>query len=285
VTNASEDIRVVELRFLLAVAGGGLLIRTKTGEQATEFTLDADTFEDMIEDLLLTGLIDHPALRRIVAYARPDPTFHPTDLPVGADKPAREHLRQYMRGREHPVRITFRGRQRIEFLRAELQRDRILDPLGVLLDLRYRDPELQRALARQSPPVGAIVLDLDGFKRINDDYGHPAGDAVLVAYLTAVRDEVAHHGVAIRAGGDEVNVITTGLDREAVGALAERIRQRVAALEVEHERRVLPQVTTSIGVAVTPPAPRTRGLVDAADRAQIAAKKGGKDRVHDGSAE
>jgi diguanylate cyclase (GGDEF)-like protein len=275
-----EDVRVSELQFLLAVKAGSPYVVQSDHEEAARYGLSLALFKEMVELLLLEGHLDIPALRKEVDYARCDtPNYVPRDLHTHRDAHPVTHLRGRLESGSHQARLPFAGLRRIEALREQLQRDRILEPFGVLLDVRYRDPELQRALARPGTPVGAIALDLDGFKYVNDTYGHKAGDAVLKKYLEAVRNEVAHHGVALRAGGDEVSVITTHYDHQQVQSLCDRIRMRIEKMVVEFEGRTLPPVTASIGFAVTPPAPRNRALYDAADLAQQTAKQTGKNRV------
>ena len=180
----------------------------------------------------------------------------------------------------HRVTITYRGLQRIEELREKLQRDRILEDFGVLLDIRYFRRDLEDALKRPSDTsVTVIYADMDRFKAINDNHTHLAGDIVMKKYLECVRDGLGQLGTGYRKRGDETVGLIVGQDAGRVRQIADDIHRRVATLECEYNGVKLPQVTASIGVATTPPANRTMELESLADQRQDKAKKGGRNRV------
>lgn len=92
------------------------------------------------------------------------------------------------------LRITYRGLRRLEELRELLKRDRILEPFGILLDMRYFVRDLEEALRRSADvPVSVMRLDLDGFKKINDNFSHGAGDIVMKSYLEAAMHYVGRN--------------------------------------------------------------------------------------------
>ncbi len=128
-------------------------------------------------------------------------------------------------------------------------------------------------------PLALIMLDVDNFKLINDRFGHPAGDAVLVELARLLRDAVGEVGVVCRYGGEEFAIILPGFDAARAGALAEELRRLVR----EHQFPVkgMPrQVRISLGVAACPRnAVDVTTLVQRADQALYGAKKAGKDRV------
>ncbi len=144
--------------------------------------------------------------------------------------------------------------------------------------------ELARA-DRTRAPVGVLMVDLDHFKQINDTWGHPAGDDMLVAVADVLRTETRPADVVGRFGGEEFVVLLPDADRAAATAAAERIRTRIAALTViSTDKRGGPAAisdrTTSIGVAVRPwHAIALPELLLAADAAVYAAKEGGRDQV------
>jgi diguanylate cyclase (GGDEF)-like protein len=109
---------------------------------------------------------------------------------------------------------------------------------------------LNERLACQFRPrddLALLYLDLDGFKAVNDAYGHPAGDAVLVEVARRVRAEVREGDVAARLGGDEFAVLCPDLDPDGAGELAERLRRAVS--EPIAGDGVMLHVGVSIGVA------------------------------------
>lgn len=143
--------------------------------------------------------------------------------------------------------------------------------------------ELARA-ERTGHRFGVLMVDLDHFKRINDTYGHPAGDDVLIGIAAILRDETRQYDTAGRYGGEEFTVLLPDSDVEQVEAVAERIRARVGELVVhssgEHGPVRMANLTTSVGVACHPDdGTDTETLVKAADAALYAAKRAGRDRV------
>ncbi|MEP6697813.1 MAG: GGDEF domain-containing protein [Pseudonocardiales bacterium] len=134
--------------------------------------------------------------------------------------------------------------------------------------------ELERAL-RQGTPVGLLIADIDRFKRINDEQGHPAGDAVLREVGELFAEDLRGFDVAARYGGEEFAFILPGCPHAELASRAERLRMRVKTRQFAG----LP-ITLSIGAASSPPAPLTAdGLIAAADQALYRAKRGGRDQV------
>jgi diguanylate cyclase (GGDEF)-like protein len=138
-----------------------------------------------------------------------------------------------------------------------------------------------RELAGRSP-FGVLMVDLDHFKRVNDTYGHLAGDEVLKAVAGAVRRNVRDYDSVGRFGGEEFVVLLPGLRDGEVLAVAERIRRAIAQLRVPlpDGDTVLSTLSASIGVAVYPDAAHgVDELVHAADTALYRAKRAGRNRV------
>lgn len=183
-------------------------------------------------------------------------------------------------GTVYQLRITYKGLRRIEELREQLQRDRILEHFGVLLDLRYVHTDLQSALQRSTDlPVSVLYADLDGFKQINDNFGHPAGDVVLRRYLEIVHHSLGSFGTAYRGRGDEVVAIIIGQWHEKAVKFAEQIRESVKAMDCTYNDKPLPSVTASIGVATTPPENRSVEIESIAEARNRRAKSAGKNQV------
>ncbi len=133
---------------------------------------------------------------------------------------------------------------------------------------------LAAAVARQEP-LALVMIDLDHFKRVNDTYGHPAGDEVLLSVARAVTRRLGRKGRAYRYGGEELALLLPTYSVEEALGLAERIRKDIAAEVIgTHALRV----TASFGAAEYPEsAPAV--LLEQADRALYAAKAAGRNCV------
>jgi diguanylate cyclase (GGDEF)-like protein len=145
---------------------------------------------------------------------------------------------------------------------------------------------LQRAAAARTT-VGVLMLDLDHFKRINDTYGHVAGDRVLRAVADAITEAVRSYDAACRWGGEEFAVLLPDVTTPELHSVAERIRRQVRALVVDitlddDTSDTVTDLTISIGGAIYP-RPAITDLTElqvAADTALYDAKRAGRDRVH-----
>ena len=144
--------------------------------------------------------------------------------------------------------------------------------------------ELVRA-GNRGNPAAVLLLDLDHFKRVNDEIGHLAGDAVLAAVALMLRGSVRKEDVVGRFGGEEFVVLLPGADTEVARAVAQRVRVGTASLSVPaqdtHGRPCeLDDVTVSIGVATSVRfGYELPDLLVAADAALLAAKSGGRNAV------
>jgi diguanylate cyclase (GGDEF)-like protein len=157
------------------------------------------------------------------------------------------------------------------------------DGLTKAFNKRYFDDRLNsefRFAERHQVPLNLLLLDLDHFKRVNDEHGHIAGDHVLRSFAAAVQDSVRNEDVFARYGGEEFAVITRAISREDARKFGERLRALVEKLEVVHEGTTIP-ITVSIGIAGLPEnqAESPTDLIAAADRALYHAKAEGRNRV------
>ncbi len=141
------------------------------------------------------------------------------------------------------------------------------------------DTELAYA-RRHKANLSLVMIDVDHFKQINDSYGHPAGDAVLVTLTQIIQKTVRAEDVFARYGGEEFALICRGVSREQTCVLAERIRAHVEMTQFGTEKSRLP-VTVSLGVATMPEfaAESSLQLIAAADEALYLAKRSGRNRV------
>jgi len=168
-------------------------------------------------------------------------------------------------------------------LRQSLRDLSVRDPLTGLFNRRYLSESLGRELgrcARRKLPLSVLAFDLDHFKAFNDNYGHPAGDAILRAFARVLQLNSRNEDIACRQGGEEFLVILPEMDREVGLRRAEELMRQLAGMEVQHEGRFLPKLTTSIGLAMFPEhGSKPAELLAAADAALYEAKARGRDRV------
>lgn len=173
-------------------------------------------------------------------------------------------------------------RERLGASEARYRRLSELDPLTGIGNYRMLSTRLPRELrrhARSGRPLGLLVFDLDGFKRVNDNYGHQRGDAVLQAVAQALSDGIRDHDIVVRQGGDEFAVVAPETDEEAARALASRLCGAIGAISPDGA-----QIGASTGVAVYPrDADTLEGLLAAAD-AQLRGVKDSREARYDRAA-
>ncbi|AXK40483.1 diguanylate cyclase [Crenobacter cavernae] len=169
-------------------------------------------------------------------------------------------------------------------LRQRLSDMALRDALTGLYNRHYLENWLPTELARcerLGRPLTLMVLDIDRFKRFNDRYGHPAGDAVLREVGRYLVGALRAYDMACRLGGEEFVLVFPEMGVDVARERAEQIRRGVKALKVaEAGGAVLGGITASLGVAVYPEqAADLRSLLAEADRAAYQAKANGRDRV------
>jgi diguanylate cyclase (GGDEF)-like protein len=140
--------------------------------------------------------------------------------------------------------------------------------------------ELKRA-RRYQTPVSVIMCDIDHFKRVNDTYGHPAGDAVIIAAAKTLRAGVRTEvDLACRFGGEEFVLILPNVSADAAKIAAERLREAIEAMRVEAGTESPLNFTMSFGVAELAGADAdAEALLKRADEALYASKHGGRNQV------
>ncbi|MFI7600500.1 diguanylate cyclase [Actinoplanes sp. NPDC049681] len=167
---------------------------------------------------------------------------------------------------------------------AEQQRLAVTDGLTGLYNRRHHT-EMLRAEAERAAltgrPLSVVVVDLDHFKQINDTYGHPAGDAVLVHAAERIRRAIRATDLLARYGGEEFVVLLPDTAAPEAMEIAERVRTRLAAGPIPLPQHPAVTVTASLGVAVSQWVPGTvpgdaLALVAEADRALYKAKAAGR---------
>jgi diguanylate cyclase (GGDEF)-like protein len=176
--------------------------------------------------------------------------------------------------------ITDTGEEKI--LR-QLYESSVKDALTGAFNREYFNERLKAEVAyarRHQAELSLLVLDIDYFKKVNDTYGHPAGDAVLRMIVAGVGKTLRAEDVLARYGGEEFGVVLRGVGLESAGGVAERIRGIAEAVAVAHEGNTI-RCTISVGCAALSCCenPSVEALVAIADRRLYVAKRGGRNKV------
>lgn len=185
--------------------------------------------------------------------------------------------------RELSVRSINVVQQELQKKNKNLRRKSLVDPLigtwnrGAIM--RILSIEAQRC-DKIGVPLSVVVMDLDFFKKINDTYGHPAGDEVLVTVTRRLRSCIRPQESLGRYGGEEFLAVLPGSSHEVAYSIAQRMREAVAAEGVAIGEAVV-AVTISAGICSTDMfvAASTDELISRADRALYVAKDKGRNRV------
>ncbi len=210
------------------------------------------------------------------------------DLIEGMDAGADDYVTKPFNRQE--LRVRLRAGRRI----LELQED-LVAARDQMEDLASRDQltglwnrnEIFRTLEselarskREGTVLAVIMSDLDHFKRINDTYGHLAGDSVLRATAARLREATRPYDTVSRYGGEEFMIVIGDCDNEKAALIGERVRQCIGSTPMDTSEGLL-EVTISIGVATTADFPEAdpHRLLHAADAALYIAKDAGRNRV------
>ncbi|SDL19899.1 PAS domain S-box-containing protein/diguanylate cyclase (GGDEF) domain-containing protein [Franzmannia pantelleriensis] len=227
-----------------------------------------------------------------------DQLIGPLTLPFAGERSISEAMARRHDGHEIPVEVRMRAfelgadthcsifvhditeRRQLDALRDQEARQDVLTGLPNRRALDERLPEAMARVIRSGKPLALLFMDLDGFKAVNDDYGHDAGDALLREIARRLLDSVRKTDHVSRLAGDEFVVLLEGIDIIDAEAFAGKLVTLVEAPVALGEE--VAEVSTSIGVAVHGPGDvRTAAaLLKRADVAMYTAKRAGKARVH-----
>lgn len=182
----------------------------------------------------------------------------------------------------HELRARIQSAIKITQLMRLLENAARIDGLTGLWNRAYFNERLESELAgavRKTAPISLVMCDLDHFKKLNDNFGHPAGDAVLQGFSQVVRQELRAYDIACRYGGEEFALILPGATIQEAAGVCERVRSAI-----EHKVwRKYPKLTVTGSFGVT--ACGLSGLndaaswIEAADQALYAAKSSGRNQV------
>lgn len=167
---------------------------------------------------------------------------------------------------------------------AEMTRLATIDSLTGMANRRAffeRTDSARMLAARQGHPISLMMLDLDHFKRINDHYGHAAGDAALRVFADAAQQALREPDIMGRLGGEEFAIALPGTDLAGAVQAGERLRLAVRAAELP---LCGPEyvITVSIGVVAIDPEEHINAALARADHALYVAKSAGRDRIEVG---
>jgi diguanylate cyclase (GGDEF)-like protein len=173
---------------------------------------------------------------------------------------------------------------RLKKVNKELSELTITDPLTKVYNRRFFDKALANEVKRANrtlQPIAVVMVDIDHFKMINDNHGHPVGDKCLFLVAQALRQQTSRSGdLVARYGGEEFILILTATSEEKALLLAEKVRDAVEKLVINNNGNPI-QLRVSVGVAAWVPrqGESHHQLVKAADNALYQAKRNGRNQV------
>ena len=166
-------------------------------------------------------------------------------------------------------------------LHAEIERMATTDGLTGLFNHRHFQERLSaefKRLERFSEPLSLLLMDIDYFKKVNDTYGHPAGDKILQGVANILKDTIRNIDIPARYGGEEFAAILLGTDSTGAKNMAERLRKAIKGTTFTVDSKNL-QVTVSIGISTTAGnSYKKEDLIEKADQALYHAKKNGRNQ-------
>ena len=243
-------------------------------------------------DLFVAYLESHEDSGTVHPFERPEAPLSPEPSEAGSD--SRKLVAQLM---SELAKTTTRAR-RLEAGFAEKKRelDAIRDSLSrseqrantdTLTGLPNRRAlekffrNAQTSAMEHGTPLSLMLLDIDHFKKFNDNYGHSVGDQVLRLIAKVLRDKVREVDLPARYGGEELIAVLPDAQLTTCTVVAERIRRAIAESRISRRStgEILPTITVSIGVAQFRPGESMADLIERCDRALYLAKDSGRNRV------
>ena len=168
-------------------------------------------------------------------------------------------------------------------MRDQLHDQSVRDPLTGLFNRRHMTDQLRKLISRSQASgstVSLLAVDVDHFKKFNDNHGHDAGDMVLRAVGSVLQQSCDGDEIACRMGGEEFTLILPDSSPADVLARAEKLRKAVEDIAVRYGEKTLPRITISLGVAHYPThGTMPQDLMRAADDALYDAKARGRNQV------
>jgi diguanylate cyclase (GGDEF)-like protein len=202
-----------------------------------------------------------------------------TILPLRATNSIIEHICLII----YDVTNVAANKQQLQKVNQQLQHLSRTDRLTGLNNRGYWEECLQHEYARHrryQSMAALVMFDIDHFKAVNDTFGHQAGDKVIQAVAEVIREQIRDTDYAGRYGGEEFVVLMPDIDTSGAIVFAERLRLRIESLVVTYEKQAIP-FTISLGVAdLSFPTDDHKQLIERADQALYASKKGGRNQTN-----
>lgn len=261
---AARDVKVLE-----ALQQRLRLVLEDAAQSTAAASAEAADFDRALQEHLseLAAPIDGEALRKMVGELVKDA----------------QHMRSIALDLSNKLESSTRE---VAVLSESLQRtqsEALLDPLTGLKNRRGLESAIEDLTRDASGLAGSALLlvDIDGFKSINDTFGHVLGDKVIRSVAQVLQTSIKGRDVAARFGGDEFAVLLPQTTLKGAATLAEQIRELVARGRIHRAdgRESVGEVTLSVGVAVAAAGESIEGLIERADAAMYAAKRSGRNRV------
>ena len=272
------------------------VIVASDGAEAWELLRGDDAPRMAILDWMMPGLSGPEVCRRVRALAQDQYTYillvtsrsHKEDLIEGMEAGADDYLTKPFDQNELKVRLG-PGRRIVELQHALIEAQQLLreqatvDPLTRVWNRRTILEILEREIARagrSGGAVGVVLIDLDGFKAVNDQHGHLTGDAVLREAATRMKNSSRSYDSIGRYGGEEFLILLPGCDQATAAMQAERARQDLANHVIEVDGKSF-YVTASFGVTSMQAGEHegVEALLRTADNALYRAKQNGRNCV------
>jgi len=289
----AEDSPVVRLMVRTALQVEGYrVLETEDGELALATAREYEP-DVVLLDIMMPGMNGY----EVLSHLKADPILR--DVPVVFITAQTEHddvarglamgAHDYLRKPFDPTELVARvhAAMRVKHLQDELRaRNAVLelmartDPLTSIANRRYLTDQVRQSAAladRQGTPLAILMIDIDHFKQVNDDFGHDTGDSVLRRVSRAVLTSVRAGDVVGRWGGEEFLAILPDTTLTGAMEVAERVRATVDG-QGGRDDQAGPHVTVSIGVS-SGPGREVQDILRAADAALYEAKGSGRNTV------
>jgi diguanylate cyclase (GGDEF)-like protein len=165
----------------------------------------------------------------------------------------------------------------LEVKNASLEKKSKIDQMTGFYN-RYATFSFMNKFLEEDASLALLVIDLDGFKQINDSCGHLLGDKVLIECTKAIRKSIRKLDIAGRYGGDEFMVVFTDISKEKALEKAEEILENIRKISIKYDDKIL-KISVSIGVSLSVIGDDVSSLIERADQALYKAKRNGKNQV------